>query len=634
MVFRQGRNGPTFFVIVIVTLTIVGMTTSVRADDIDESIKADCAANGVVLPAQSSDAIFVRRVYLDTIGRIPTLSECRDFLDSTAPDKRADLIDSLLSSGGYSKHWFHFWADLLRVSTDSDVTRSPIVGSAYIEWIQRALDENRPYDQMVRDLVGRQGNVWEPENAGAVGFYLRDFGMPLEHFGILMQVFAGTRMECAQCHDHPFDHWTQMDFHKLAAFTYGVRASKYPKVYEEIDGPERSAVNQITIPMRFASVHSRSWPLKLPHDYSYDDAKPLDVVAAKFVFGPATAPEGDDSSSADTFARWLTNPQHPRFTRVIVNRLWNELFGAPLVPPPLDDLRDDTEAFNPPLENALIAEMRDGGYDLRTFLATVMKSEAYQRQASTRENDPGEKQFFESPYLRRMSAEQVWDSYVTLIASSPERPNLSRQAYRVRVLNDLRVRAEKVCGKSPEEVREWLRTPAGKQFAANPRTPACPEADALMKEQNVAFKDLDRLEATVPNGTKAQFYEWKKLHAELYRASDLATPMPSGHFLRTFGQSDRNLTNNANRHSSIPQFLSIFNGEMSAAVENPWSSVMRAARQSSGGNEPDSASVSTVVFLSILARYPTPNELEIAAGTSPENLAAALLSTSEFLFVQ
>ncbi|MDF1812123.1 MAG: DUF1549 domain-containing protein [Verrucomicrobiales bacterium] len=619
---------PLVFAIVIGYLPVEG-----QSGEIDDLIVAHCVADGVAIPRKTNDAIFLRRVYLDAIGRIPTLAENREFISSTEPDKREKLIDALLSSSGYSKRWFHFWADLLRVSTESQVTRSGIVGSAYIEWIQNALEENIPYDRMVRDLIGRQGNIWEPENAGAVGFYLRDFGMPLEHFSILMQVFAGTRMECAQCHSHPFDRWTQMDFHHLAAFTFSVRASKYPKIYEEIKGPERSAVNRITIPMRFASVHSRPWPLKLPHDYAYNDAQPGDIVKSKFVFGPDTVHSSADDSGAETFSRWLTDPRHPRFTRVIVNRLWKELFGAPLVPPPLDDLRGDTAAYHPELENALIELMREGGYDLRAFLKVVMKSDAYQRVATAGNINPNEKPHFESPCLRRMSAEQVWDSLVTLITDDPDRPNLSRRAYRIRYLNDLRIRAEKVCGKSPDTVRAWLRTEAGKKFAANPRTTSCPEADALMQELKSSMKALDRLKNGGINGTPREFSEWKKLHYRLYRASELETPMPPGHFLRTFGQSDRSLPNNANRQSSMPQLLALFNGELSGAVENPWSRVMRSAQVAESGGADDLSVVDTV-FLSVLSRLPTLEERELASGETPATLAAALLNSAEFLFVR
>jgi len=597
--------------------------------NVDALIAADCEAQGVPIPAAADDATFLRRVYLDAIGRIPTLPESREFLTSTAPEKRAQLIDSLLNSEGYAKHWFHFWADLLRVSTAAEVTRSGIVGSAYCEWILQALRDNRPYDQMVRDLVGRQGNIWEPENAGAAGFYLRDFGMPLEHFGILMQVFAGTRMECAQCHDHPFDRWTQLDFHKMAAFTYGVRASKYPAIYEQIRGVDRVAINKITIPMRFGSVLPRHYPLKLPHDYAYDDAKPLDTVPAETVFSEkvyARAPLGSGTESA-SFARWLTAPDHPRFTRVIVNRLWRHLFGAALVPPPLDDLRDDTAAWNPELEAELMQNMVRSGYNLRVFLASVMKTSAYQRAALRRDYAPGERQTFEAPYLRRMSAEQVWDSFATLVTALPERPYYQRQAYRERYLNDLRVRAEKVCYKSPESVRTWLHSAEGKAFAEQRNKAPSSIADSLVEQQRKQFQALDSFKDS-NIGTSQQFNQWKALHSQLYRASELETPAPPGHFLRTFGQSDRTQTNHSRRDSSVPQMLALFNSELTSAVLNPYSTILRLS--AAAGNRRSQA---RTLFLGILSRSPSEAELAIAEREAPADLAAALLSTAEFLFI-
>ncbi len=621
------RNSSTIS-LVFATLILVLGVCDVRAD-VDSLITADCVDQGIPIPALAGDATFLRRVYLDSIGRIPTVQEARVFLASTAPDKRAELIDSLLNSEGYPKHWFHFWADLLRLSTEAEITRSGIVGSAYSEWVLQALRDNRPYDQMVRDLVGRQGNVWEPENAGAAGFYLRDFGMPLENFGILMQTFAGTRMECAQCHNHPFDRWTQMDFHKMAAFTYGVRASKYPAIYEQLKGADRSAINKITIPMRFASVLPRAYPIKLPHDYAYEDASPHDTVAAETVFGEKIQPEGSPGSGMEsaTFARWLTDSNQPRFTRVIVNRLWKHLFGAALVPPPLDDLRDDTTAWNPQLESELMQLMVDSNFDLRSFLAAVMKTRAYQRTASSREGNTGGRQAFEAPYLRRMSAEQVWDSYATLVTVSPERPYYQRHSYRERYLNDLRVRAEKVCNKSPDTVRAWLHSAEGKAFVARREKAPSPVADALIEKQREQTKSLDRYKDSGAGSTK-QFYEWKALQSRLYRASELETPAPPGHFLRTFGQSDRTQTNNARRDNSIPQMLALFNSEMTGGVFNPFSTISRLSAEAD-----DRRGRVETLFLGILTRHPKAAELAVAEEESTEDLIAALLATTEFLFI-
>lgn len=285
-----------------------------------------------------------------SVGRAPTLTEANRFLDSSNPEKRDHLIDSLLDSDGYAEHWFHFWTDLLRLSTDSAITRSGVAGQAYSQWLLDSLKKNVPYDQFVRNLIGRQGNIGQKENAGAVGFYPRDFGMPLENFGNLMQLFAGTRMECAQYHNHPFDRWTQMDFYEMAAFTYSIRASKYPDIYTLTRGPERSTINQLTIPMRFGTVTSRANPLKLPHDYQYDDAESFTKIAASTSFGDSVSLQPGELQIA-AFARWMTAPSHPR---VIVNHLWSRRFRAPLVPPPLDDLRDETLAYNPTLESGLM----------------------------------------------------------------------------------------------------------------------------------------------------------------------------------------------------------------------------------------------------------------------------------------
>ena len=616
-------------------LTVGAPFCAATADDLDTLIESDCASHGDPLPPAASDATFMRRVYLDVIGRTPSVGEARRFVDSPVVDKRSRLIDELLASDGYAKHWFHFWADLLRVSTDGAVTRSGIVGSAYAEWIQRALQNNVPYDQFVRDLVARQGNIWEPENAGAVGFYERDFGMGLDHFASLMRVFAGTRMECAQCHNHPFDRWTQKDFFQMAAFTHDVRAGKYPAIYEAVKGPERSAINTITVPMRFASVLPRPYPLKLPHDYAYDDAKPFQTVSAETVFGEkVTAQPG--RSGAAVFADWLTSPSNPRFTRVIVNRLWAQLFGAALVPPPLDELRDDTTAWNPELEARLIGLMKDQQYDVRGFLAVIMKSKAYQRCCLTQEYQPGEPVRFAAPFLRRMSAEQVWDSMVTLIVDDPERPMIRRQIYRTRYLADLRSRAAKIDG-SPERVAAWLRSGEGRQFVAARGREKTPEAgeqiQSLQDASDREFAALDRLKSTQPNRSE-EFAEWKSLHHQLYRASELESPAPRGHFLRTFGQSDRMQISNANRDASAPQALAAMNGELTAGVANPFSHLARAAQK---GTDPRERL--ETLYLGILGRFPTTREAEKLLPLLQESdgisfVSSVLLNCTEFLFIQ
>ena len=153
------------------------------------------------------DEIFLRRIYLDAIGRAPAHAEAARFLSSDDPEKRSKLIDELLASEGYVNHYFNFWADLLRIHlARGGGTR---VTPYYIEFVRQSLRENLPYDEFVRQLVAAEGDVMKH---GAAGFTYRDRGMPLDHLANTVRIFLGTRLECAQCHNHPFDKWTQLDF--------------------------------------------------------------------------------------------------------------------------------------------------------------------------------------------------------------------------------------------------------------------------------------------------------------------------------------------------------------------------------------------------------------------------------------
>ena len=183
---------------------------------IDELLAQDWQKHGVQPNPPCSDETFVRRVHLDISGRIPTLGETRAFLASRAPEKRSMLIDALLAGEGHVSHMFHFWADLLRVQSRANGGQGEMTSKPYLEHVKRRIRENMPYDAFVRELLTAQGKVWDNP---AIGYYMRDLGMPLDNLSNTTRVFLGTRIECAQCHNHPFDKWTQMQFYQMAAFT-------------------------------------------------------------------------------------------------------------------------------------------------------------------------------------------------------------------------------------------------------------------------------------------------------------------------------------------------------------------------------------------------------------------------------
>lgn len=386
----------------------------------------------------ASDEVFVRRAYLDLVGRIPTMEEASSFFQSEDAKKREKLVEELIGSDGYVSHQYNYWADLLRAKTSiAGNGQSVPAGMAYERWIKNAIRENKPYDEMVYELVTATGSSWENP---AIGYYLRDYGMPLDNLAITTQVFLGTQIVCAQCHDHPFDDWTQMDYYHLSAFTYPiVTTNNHPLQKKAFDLLEkrkgeiprerqqdlRRAFSEILFPVRFNNVIETPRKLRLPHDYQYDDAKPKAVVQPATLMGNE-AVVSPAKSTVDAFGEWLTSPENPRFTQVIANRLWKKAFGIGLIEP-VDDIKEYTQASNPELMKFLEDLMIELDYDLQAFQKVIYQTGAYQREAVLEEPVPGEPFYFAGPILRRMSAEQIWDSIVTLTVEDPDKPSAGRE---------------------------------------------------------------------------------------------------------------------------------------------------------------------------------------------------------------
>src|SRR5689334_17574843 len=238
----------------------------------------------------ATDEEFVRRIYLDAIGHIPTLDETRQFLASKDPQKRSKLIRSLLDSPGHVSHEYNYWADILRVKDADDG-----VGRAfYVLWIKDSLATNKPYNQFVRELITASGGGWERGN-GAVGYYLRDRAMPLDNMANTLRIFTGTRVACAQCHDHPHDRWTRRQMYEMAAFTNNVttvdHSDRFKKIIRDeasVSDHELQSTSQVirNTFYRDRVVGTSDGTIKLPADYQYDDAKPGQKITAHAIFDP------------------------------------------------------------------------------------------------------------------------------------------------------------------------------------------------------------------------------------------------------------------------------------------------------------------------------------------------------------
>ncbi|MBL9131970.1 MAG: DUF1549 domain-containing protein, partial [Verrucomicrobiaceae bacterium] len=434
-----------------VSLAALNAASLPESQKIDELLAKGWEKAGVKPNPPASDEVLVRRLYLDIAGRIPTVEEAAAYTKSNDPQKRAKLIDTLLASDGHTSHMFNYWADILRLS---DNVKGRLTAEAYEEWLKKQIKANTPYDQFVKNLLTTEGGVWD---SGSIGFWQRDENK-LDHLAYTVQVFLGTSIVCAQCHNHPFDKWTQMDYYHMAAFTNGMdtksrgfepKAEKPKQQFDkkllanmepkerreyikkmqaeqktvaktetaEVSREDMQKVKQsmqdVMKPLRYTTAQWQEGRLPtLPHDYQYNDGKPGDRVAAKVMFGHE-AVQKDGQTTLRSFADWMTDPQNPRFTTVIANRMWKKVFGAGLIEP-VDEMTDSTVASNPALMEYLSQLMTGKNYSLKSFLRVLYNTDTYQRAATTNEAPPGEAYHFTGPTLRRMSAEQIWDSLVTL----------------------------------------------------------------------------------------------------------------------------------------------------------------------------------------------------------------------------
>lgn len=330
--------------------------------------------------AEVSDEKFLRRVYLDVIGRIPPPEEARDFLRSIEPDKRERLVDSLLERPEYADFWANKWADLLRPNP----YRVGIKATRSLDsWLRQAFQNNVTYDQFVRGLLTATGSTW---HNGAVTVF-RDRREPEEIVTIASQLFLGVRLECAKCHQHPFEVYGQADFYSLAAF-FGRVGHKGSGLSPPISGGEEMVfvkpAGQVRHPLSGEVLAPR--PLK---------SEPKDIPAEK--------------DPRDILVDWLVQPDNPYFAQVAVNRIWADLFGVGLVDP-VDDMRATNPPSNPRLLSALANHFREVGFDQKKLIKAVVLSSVYGLSTEPNTTNYADNRNYSRYYRQRLRAEVLMDA--------------------------------------------------------------------------------------------------------------------------------------------------------------------------------------------------------------------------------
>jgi hypothetical protein len=342
----------------------------------------------------ADDSMFLRRAYLDALGILPTAEEARKFLDDPSPAKRGRLVDELLRRPEFSDFWAQKWADLLRLE-EKALDRKGV--RVFHQWVRDSIASGKPLNEFARELIAARGSTYQNPPANLY----RSLREPYPRAEAIAQVFLGVRLQCAKCHNHPFDRWTQDDYHQFAAFfgsiDYRVLTNNRRDTFDkhEFDGEQIVFLN-------------RDLALKHPRT-----GEPL---APRLLGSDTPAPPGD---ALQTLADWVASPDNPFFAKAQANRVWFHLMGRGLVEPN-DDFRVSNPPINGPLLDELAAYLRDNHFDLRALVRLIMTSRAYELSSHPAGTNAEDEIHFAKSIVRPVEAEQLFDAVAQVTGSRPK----------------------------------------------------------------------------------------------------------------------------------------------------------------------------------------------------------------------
>jgi hypothetical protein len=637
--------------------------------EVDRLLLAENAGKTLTAAPPVNDQAFLRRLSVDLIGRIPTEPELRQYLAWPAAERRGKLIDRLLAEDRFTDRWTVFFADLLRIRSDSPG------GDTLMAFVHQALEDRMPYDVMCRQLISANGKAGKVPQ---VGFILGDNADPLAMAGVTAQVFMGIRVSCAQCHDHPFDVWTREQFYGLAAYYGRTRRieSQLTKAVYTTEGdesivlwpPEDVARGAARSPMK------PSFPFELADDSSASIARLNRLrqaqAAATAGASQAGAPTIDDllaeaglkapqaipgqaalsdvtaesqraaraldvqrdlyreSQLRNELADCVTSPQNRFFSRALVNRLWAELLGRGIVEP-VDDFNGENPPSHPQTLDYLADEFVAAGFDLRAPIRLIVASQAYARghlsAGTSVERDAAEKAFVAAP-VRRMLSEALFDSVVqaghlfevkhsagenmrtitTLVREAVPRPGASGKAASMKAPE---AGAAMAMSKPAAMNGPYdLESAIELNFdAVLAQAKDAPEIEPMTK---VATEDLEESQAM---NARVKYVERKLTttiddNPRFTSAMRMVSPAPAPHFLRIFGQTSRDALGDVRQHNpSMRQALMMLNGRLTneAARVGRLEPIQRLLV----GPQADTKKAIRFAYREILTREPASEEL-------------------------
>lgn len=361
-----------------------------RRNVIDDSVLGQLRRLNLKPSPRSSDSEFIRRVHLDVVGMLPTPEVTRAFLADPSETKRDAMIESLLAQPEFVDYWTYRLSDLFLISGRK---LRPDALKSYYQWLRGEMEKGTPWDQIVRQVVSARGDTMKN---GATNFYSvhQDPETMAEN---VSQAFMSLSINCAKCHNHPLEKWTNDQYYSFANLFARVRAKGWGG-----DARSGNGARTLFIANRGDLIQPRTGKPQPP--------APLDGQAIE-----SDSPE----DRREALAAWLTAPENPYFTRSIANRVWANFFGRGIVEP-VDDLRVSNPASNEPLLEAISAHLVENRYELKALMRLILQSETYQRTSAPLPENMGDQKYYSRYYPRRLMAEVLQDAITSVTRISPK----------------------------------------------------------------------------------------------------------------------------------------------------------------------------------------------------------------------
>ena len=361
-----------------------------RRNVIDDAVLGQLRRLNLKPSPRSSDSEFIRRVHLDVVGMLPTPEVTRAFLSDPSETKRDAMIESLLAQPEFVDYWTYRLSDLFLISGRK---LRPDALKSYYQWLRGEMETGTPWDQIVRQVVSARGDTMKN---GATNFYSvhQDPETMAEN---VSQAFMSLSINCAKCHNHPLEKWTNDQYYSFANLFARVRAKGWGG-----DARSGNGARTLFIANRGDLIQPRTGKPQPP--------APLDGQAIE-----SDSPE----DRREALAEWLTAPENPYFTRSIANRVWANFFGRGIVEP-VDDLRVSNPASNEPLLEAISAHLVENRYDLKALMRLILQSETYQRTSAPLPENMGDQKYYSRYYPRRLMAEVLQDAITSVTRISPK----------------------------------------------------------------------------------------------------------------------------------------------------------------------------------------------------------------------